>query len=317
MNHILLLGAGFSRNWGGWVATEVFEYLLGCAGLGESAKSLLWDYKEKGGFEAALGRLQQDIRKTSAKDPRLEQLTKCVIEMFEDMNSGFPKSFEFSNMSSQSVGEFLARFDAIFTLNQDLLLETHYLSFDLSLRNSRRWDGAALPGLKPEDRSEPNLYQGILNPCSELFKIQPRTQPIIKLHGSTNWRDPDRDNLMVIGGQKKEFIKQNAVLNWYAEEFISYLSMPDTRLMIIGYGFGDDHINDAIRTAARNGGLSLFIVDPSGVDILDRNRKASIPQPCGQAQELWPLVIGASRRGLRETFGTGGPEHNKIMRFFD
>jgi hypothetical protein len=29
MPHYLLTGAGFSRNWGGWLANEAFEYLLG------------------------------------------------------------------------------------------------------------------------------------------------------------------------------------------------------------------------------------------------------------------------------------------------
>lgn len=29
MSDLLLIGAGFSRNWGGWLATEAFEYLLG------------------------------------------------------------------------------------------------------------------------------------------------------------------------------------------------------------------------------------------------------------------------------------------------
>jgi hypothetical protein len=31
MTYILLTGAGFSCNWGGWLADEAFEYLLGCA----------------------------------------------------------------------------------------------------------------------------------------------------------------------------------------------------------------------------------------------------------------------------------------------
>ena len=30
MTYILLTGAGFSRNWGGWLASEAFEYLIGC-----------------------------------------------------------------------------------------------------------------------------------------------------------------------------------------------------------------------------------------------------------------------------------------------
>ena len=31
MHTIALLGAGFSRDWGGWLANEAFGYLLGCA----------------------------------------------------------------------------------------------------------------------------------------------------------------------------------------------------------------------------------------------------------------------------------------------
>lgn len=30
MSHLVLLGVGFSRNRRGWVASEAFEYLLGC-----------------------------------------------------------------------------------------------------------------------------------------------------------------------------------------------------------------------------------------------------------------------------------------------
>src|ERR1700733_9926625 len=35
MTLILLTGAGFSRNWGGWLASEAFEYVLGCSDVGE------------------------------------------------------------------------------------------------------------------------------------------------------------------------------------------------------------------------------------------------------------------------------------------
>lgn len=30
MPTVLLIGAGSSRNWGGWLASETFDYLLGC-----------------------------------------------------------------------------------------------------------------------------------------------------------------------------------------------------------------------------------------------------------------------------------------------
>src|SRR5258708_39758664 len=60
MKHILLLGAGFSRNWGGWLASEVFEYLLGCPEVrkNQHLRRALWKSKDEGGFEQALSLVQ-------------------------------------------------------------------------------------------------------------------------------------------------------------------------------------------------------------------------------------------------------------------
>ena len=49
MTYILLTGAGFSRNWGGWLASEAFEYLIGCGELDSDLRTLLWDGEGKGG----------------------------------------------------------------------------------------------------------------------------------------------------------------------------------------------------------------------------------------------------------------------------
>jgi hypothetical protein len=71
MSHILLLGAGFSHNWGGWLAAEVFEYLLGCPEIAgdDGLRSVLWRQQETGGFEAALEQIQAEHR----RDPRPNQ----------------------------------------------------------------------------------------------------------------------------------------------------------------------------------------------------------------------------------------------------
>jgi hypothetical protein len=60
INYVLLLGAGFSRNWGGWLAAEAFEYLLGCAQIDIGLKNLLWKHRRRGGFEDALAELQEE-----------------------------------------------------------------------------------------------------------------------------------------------------------------------------------------------------------------------------------------------------------------
>jgi hypothetical protein len=65
MRYVALLGAGFSRNWGGWLASEAFEYLLGCRKLDPQTKGLLWAQRNLGGFEATLA----DLQSTHAEHP--------------------------------------------------------------------------------------------------------------------------------------------------------------------------------------------------------------------------------------------------------
>jgi hypothetical protein len=142
VNYLLLLGAGFSRNWGGWLADEAFEYLLGCKEIVESdyLKSLLWKHKRNGGF-AALAEVQEawvQEREQRKYDPlyrskpndNLDSFQSALERMFTDMNQAFSAltTFEFHIEVKSMVRPFIAQFDAIFTLNQDLLLETHYLN---------------------------------------------------------------------------------------------------------------------------------------------------------------------------------------------
>lgn len=60
MAHILLLGAGFSRNWGGLLATEIFDYLIGLPDIKADSylTKVLWVNKNSGGFENALAEVQ-------------------------------------------------------------------------------------------------------------------------------------------------------------------------------------------------------------------------------------------------------------------
>lgn len=66
MAHYVLTGAGFSYNWGGWLASEAFEYLLGAPEIDTELRSVLWKNKERGGgFEDALATLENEIRRPS------------------------------------------------------------------------------------------------------------------------------------------------------------------------------------------------------------------------------------------------------------
>jgi hypothetical protein len=56
MSCMPLLGAGFTRNLGGWLAAEAFEYLLGCPEVNSNAflSDLLWRSQQAGRFEPTL-----------------------------------------------------------------------------------------------------------------------------------------------------------------------------------------------------------------------------------------------------------------------
>lgn len=69
---------------------------------------------------------------------------------------------------------------------------------------------------------------------------------VIKLHGSFNWRSSDGHNVMVVGTEKTAAIARMPLLSWYMDVFKQVLNAGDVRLMIIGYRFGDEHVNATI-----------------------------------------------------------------------
>ena len=165
MPHYLLIGAGFSRNWGGWLANEVFEYLLGAPEVDDRLRTILWDAKLRGeGFESALAVAQAAYAAEKGPDAKdaLDRLTQAVIRMYASMQNGFANIKRPDPRTDISLQEFLSQFDAIFTLNQDTLLETVYAG---EVRWSERWYGSFLPFMKfvkEPDQTYPYMLRELL-----------------------------------------------------------------------------------------------------------------------------------------------------------
>jgi len=71
-----------------------------------------------------------------------------------------------------------------------------------------------------------------------------------------------------MGGNKPAQIAGSALLRSYATTFEDYLmAVGGTRLMVVGYGFRDDHINDALAQSATNERLHMWLMNPSGRDV--------------------------------------------------
>jgi len=291
-------------------------------------RNLLWKHKDKGGFEAALEELQTAFAGgDKAKKPELDVLQSAMAAMFQDMNAGFfaYQDWEFTNDRQRMLRGFLPKFDAIFTLNQDVLVEHHYVSMDVSLLSDGRWRGSQLPGMQPIQNDEDGRFRWSRwnwHPLpKDKFVVDPRTQPLYKLHGSSNWTGDQGGPLLIIGGNKAHAIESHQVLAWYFEEFRRWLSERQPKLMVIGYSFRDEHINDAIVEAVQKHGLKLFLIDPAGTDLVKPLNPSYGGAVHGKPTELEEAfkcaIIGASRRPLREIFHEDHTvEFNKVQRFF-
>lgn len=314
MKRYLLLGAGFSRNWHGLLGSEVFDHLIGAPEIVADPylRRVLFGHRAEG-FEQALCEVQMDYSRDSGRFGKpLQSIQAAIARVFDRMNRSYeqnPMGIEFQNNKRMLLRTFLVEFDAIFTLNQDVLLELHYLQHVLLASDRRRWDGPQIPGMTPAHPQEQTLGQhwsvGTLVPSS-LYEFHGRCQPLIKLHGSSNWRAASGGALMIIGGEKLRAIGSSTILARYFEYFSNCLCGEPCQVCIIGYGFRDRHINEVLLEAVNGQGMKFFLIDPAGAELyrhVNPTDKAPIYCP-GPVDQIFERGLGGvSKRGLTETFG--------------
>lgn len=182
----------------------------------------------------------------------------------------------------------------IFTLNHDLFLE----------RLLGRRDGAPkLPGIPDNGQAEAvakttNLEKlKIPKDASQEAVLKALTDfNLIKLHGSSNWTYEDGTTTMITGPRKHDAIKEHPLLSAYSKIFTSVLESCQ-QLWVIGYGFGDKNVNDAIIRGVKKG-LAVYIVDMA----LPKDLLNNISGRCG---EIRPAVRGYVRNSLAGIFPRG------------
>lgn len=312
---IALLGAGFSRNWGGWLASELIGELCGRLRDRPHVTEML---RRMPNFEEVLGSRRQVAQRegpaTQAADD-VRCLEDAIGDAFFEMNMAFATrtEFEFSRDITYSVISFLAKFDAIFTLNQDLLLELNYDGMELRIPG--RWAGYYLPGIQVTHawrNAGKQQRVGLSLTVADRFELHAGTQPIFKLHGSTGWRSGEGAPVMVVGTGKQTVIEADNLLRWYFKQFREYLIAGGTELMTIGYSFSDAHVNELLIDAGLNAGLGMYIVDPRGTAVLQ-------PQPEGTVRGRSAFddvsLLGVSTRPLSVTFGGDEISHASFRRF--
>jgi len=275
---LLLTGAGFTRDFGGLLAKEIWNDLYNHERVREVADlaSQLCHYE--GDFETAFHDL-------ALKQPRSETaraLNAALLDTFKRLDegvrnapcrSGTPDLHELRGFIRRFVPTRESEAGYLFTLNQDLFPERYLVG-----------QGDAGSPVLPGFPCSPGRCGGYLvgGDGAKLQEGDTRTAPTkedidkdgarwiqggqlhcVKLHGSQNWRRSDSTALMVVGGEKTRQIAGEPILEWYLKLFQKAIcDGRQHRLFVIGYSFRDLHVNRVLDTAARDNRLDLVVIDP-------------------------------------------------------
>lgn len=263
-NRVLLTGAGFTHNFGGMLASDVSAKIYSLI-KANKLKILL----EKTDFEDAY---QTVIESDEYNFNEKNELNTAIKSVFEQIDSASKDGLD--NINTIFLRDFISWFGNpdesgfIFTLNQDTFMETHKdhflgIAFDDLAPGSTISDHNLL--LNPFDQKTIRVvtyenFEGFRNEKEKGFGKRKNHVFYIKLHGSHNWVIKDTpEQLMVIGRDKINRLTSNTLLNWYFDIFQTRIARNDTKLLIIGYGFNDHHINETI---CKNANIKIYVINP-------------------------------------------------------
>lgn len=269
---ILLTGAGFTANFGGFLAKEMWSKIFNNPKLNE-AKNLKLELRNNFDFEEVYSKvLGNQIKNLNPSEYNVfvESLNEAYLAMDKVIRNSSSETYgthpadlrRFLNFFRESGEQKIA---TCFTLNQDLFMERNFgwqplgpsaMRFNGNFGNLdlKDLDSDQLKRLPNQDELE-----AFKSSLSEGFYY-------IKLHGSQKWIAPDGRDTKILGINKREAINRIPLLKWYFELFEQILFRKNTRLVVIGYSFRDDHVNECIVKAVNEYGLSLYVISTEDPD---------------------------------------------------
>lgn len=317
---VLLTGAGISKNWGGKLASELWSDLIGSAGVRAHprVRQLLLDEPS---FEVALARCRTEDFSESEQSALEQAVLNAFITMDRQIADNQYQPYGWIDI--YRVQRFLGRFcwnqdrtantSFLFTLNQDLLLERRWYNFDHHRPPS-------LPGVPPprlQISTNQTWFSSIAAPYGDdqVSFVGWNGEPTlagctnyIKLHGSFNWVNADGSRTMVVGSRKAQQISSHPLLNWYFEVFRNVLCEGDVRLMVIGYSFSDDHINEVIAKAVREHGLQVFVWDVGFSGLRDKLSQTE------DGRTIYGSLISSCQQPMIEVFPSNQIDTQEYLR---
>jgi|ERR1700674_3093044 len=257
---VLLVGAGFSKNWGGRLASEVWADVFSNSAVQRQEHVRQAMLRERS-FEAVLEEVLTGAYYNS-DDQRA--IIEAITQTFERMDELYRKTIiSKDKLINYATLQFVFRrfkqtAGYFFTLNQDrlleLILDNRAISYQIP--HVPQIAQIRIPNERPS--SLPNTYSTSLN--------------LIKLHGCYTWTNSEGAPVMVVGKEKEKKIAGSWLLTEYQKVFDSVLNSGSVRLLIIGYSFRDTHINKIIGRAVSQHQCKVFVWDPMHpLDTLNEN----------------------------------------------
>ena len=320
--NILLTGAGFTKNFGAYLASEMWTEIFNHNKI-QAQPKIKELMRNEFDYESVYYSVMEGSSYT--KDEK-EAINDAVTFVYDNIDinlrkyaSGAPHSAELDN-----VAQFINHFNGIkyekcvdsnniihhiqtktsnkgfiFTLNQDMFFERLYSNYDLSIpgiKNNPEWFKSSFRTKidsnycqLPNERELDCIKQNILS--DGYFYL-------IKLHGSYKWKSFDGSDIMVIGKGKTEQIQKEPLLKYYSEVFKMALSHYQRRLLVIGYSFCDEHINRIIAEAVRDYDLKIYIISPESPTAF----KTKMVEKTKHGEDIWQGISGYYHHKLIDIF---------------
>ncbi len=313
IKNILFLGAGFSKNFGYSLTSELRTKLFNEKQI-KNNKELFESIRDS--IRENLN-IEDVLEKYRSKSDQYNIIKDCLIEIFEETtnklesnpNSLISENYDTYQQAEHNLQDFLNNFAVCFTTNFDFLIEQRF---------QRKVDKKIIPfGTKPlySDAFQQGLYHDLtirdkyenkkrLPSGNYNFDLNSRDIPYVKLHGSYNYIDSS-GTIIIVGGDKIKRIEENELLKASYNCLRETLESKQYRLRIcfIGYSFNDEHIDSLIEKSLKDDVIEkVLIIDPDASNLISKFPESLQKKFELHTEPLSKLFSGKWKRNFQKFF---------------
>lgn len=320
-NNVLMTAAGFTRNFGGFLAEDMRDYIRYHTEVKNRPvlRSLLdtdFDYES----------VYHEVCTGDYKDDDREAINIAIFEAYSRLDD-IAQNYNASNAPESAIlygaKNIINRLTCdkrqinfFFTLNQDLFVERLMPFTEKPITSPGISRRIVSPGLMNSKRPlEIDAFieapaRDELDTTKDITTLSSLECHYIKLHGSFGWKssDPDRSNMLVIGRNKEDQMANEPLLIWYFDLFKQVLFQGGIKLLIIGYGFRDKHINKIIAEAIERHNLKLYIISPSKSEEF---KEKLIRADSTHGEQIFSSLANYFKASLGDIFPPNGSDSHK------